>query len=298
MKPAFFAVEQLENRRRGRWSWGWGCIFLATGALILSAARSPLVPETQLKSRERVAEKTSSDDEASIAWCEQDEAIPTMVRIPAGSYQPFYKAEAPSKSRWVDAFLLDARPVTRGEYLAFVTRRPVWRKTRVLPLFAERAYLNDWRTDLDPGDGSLEHPANYVSWFAAKAYCECHGKRLPTVSEWECAALAASRPKSAQDRRSAGGGPESPFQFAMGRRGPDVGSALEFAGVWEWTNDFNSVLISGRSDTGSGSSLFCGDGYRANDAQDYAGFLRHSFRASMKADYTLKNLGFRCAKDL
>jgi formylglycine-generating enzyme required for sulfatase activity len=191
-------------------------------------------------------------------------------------------------ARSVDAFLIDERPVTRGEFLAFVLRRPAWRKSGVEPLFAERAYLGDWRADLEPGESSLDRPVTFVSWFAAKAYCECQGKRLPTVIEWEWAAGG-----EATSNRTA----TAPFRFAMGTSSSDLGPSLRFGDVWEWTQDFNSVLISGRSDTGSGSSLFCGDGYRANDARDYAGFLRHSFRASLKAGYTLRNLGFRCAKD-
>jgi formylglycine-generating enzyme len=257
----------------------WCCILVAAGAFVIAARTQPFAAVPDLGSVQSVEKNDTSEADEPAGACAEGQPVARMVGVPSGSYRPFYKQAATAGSRRVEAFLLDERTVTRREYLAFVLHRPAWRKSRVDALFAESAYLNDWRGDLDPGQGSLDQPANFVSWFAAKAYCECHGKRLPTVIEWEWAASSGASP-------SGTGAADSPFGFAMGK-----------SSVWEWTSDFNSVLISGRSDTASGSSLFCGDGYRANDARDYAGFLRHSFRASLKAGYTLKNLGFRCAKD-
>src|SRR5205814_3919432 len=86
------------------------------------------------------------------------------------------------------------------------------------------------------------------------------------------------------------------LHFAMGRA---RAGGLVFGDVWEWTSDFNTLLLADPSPDGDdSSSLFCGDGFRATDAKDYGGFLRFSFRSSLKASYALKNLGFRCAKDL
>jgi len=71
--------------------------------------------------------------------------------------------------------------------------------------------------------------------------------------------------------------------------------------VWEWTMDFNSVLISGesRKDVDKDSNLFCGSAaVGASDLMNYAAFMRYAFRGSMKAQYSVKNLGFRCAKDV
>jgi formylglycine-generating enzyme required for sulfatase activity len=267
----------------------WCCILVAAGAFVIAAGTRPFTAAPDLGSVQTVGKVDTADDDEPAGACAEGQPVARMVSIPSGSYRPFYKQAGAAGSRRVEAFLLDERPVTRGEYLAFVLHRPAWRKSRVDALFAESAYLNDWRGDLDPGQGSLDQPANFVSWFAAKAYCECRGKRLPTVIEWEWTAGSDVSPAGTEVG-------DSPFRFAM-EPGAQSGTRLRFGGVWEWTSDFNSVLVSGRSDTASGASLFCGDGYRANDARDYAGFLRHSFRASLKAGYTLKNLGFRCARD-
>ena len=71
--------------------------------------------------------------------------------------------------------------------------------------------------------------------------------------------------------------------------------------VWEWTSDFNSILITGesRSDSAENNSLFCGSGsLNASDLMNYAAFIRYAFRGSLKANYSVQNLGFRCVKDI
>jgi formylglycine-generating enzyme required for sulfatase activity len=239
-----------------------------------------------------------------------------MLRVPAGDYRPFYKGRSGARRKIpVAGFLLDREPVNVRDFLVFVTAHPDWRRSQVKRLFAEPSYLADWSADLAPTPAA-GMPVTRVSWFAASAYCECEGKRLPTQAEWEWAAersegrgpgprggdLAgvagpadvvrlASRDRAPRPSQARGS-----LRFAMGRARTD---GLVFGGVWEWTSDFNTLLLADPSPGGeSSSSLFCGDGFRATDARDYGGFLRFSFRSSLKASYALKNLGFRCAKDM
>jgi len=72
--------------------------------------------------------------------------------------------------------------------------------------------------------------------------------------------------------------------------------------IWEWTDDFNSVLSTGDSrntSTGDDNNLFCaGAATTSTDILNYAAFMRFAFRTSLQANYTVANLGFRCAKDL
>jgi formylglycine-generating enzyme required for sulfatase activity len=71
--------------------------------------------------------------------------------------------------------------------------------------------------------------------------------------------------------------------------------------VWEWTSDFNSVLISGesRQDVDVERNLFCGSAsINATNLMDYAAFMRFAFRGSVKANYSIRTLGFRCSKDI
>jgi formylglycine-generating enzyme required for sulfatase activity len=203
---------------------------------------------------------------------------------------------------------LDAGPVTHAQFQEFVRTHPEWRRSRVDRIFAEPNYLAHWHDDLAAPADSLAAPVVQVSWFAAGAYCESQGGRLPTVREWErFAGARAPGPAAPGAGASAVAGADAqspaaeatPFAFAMGQRAPDLtGSPLVLARIWEWTEDFNSALVSGRASGQEGDSTqFCGDGYRAADATDYAAFLRYSFRSSLRADFALRNLGFRCTRD-
>src|SRR5262245_6281243 len=205
-----------------------------------------------------------------------------MTLIPAGEYRPFYKAPDGVKAVPRGPVLLEAAPVSRRQFAAFVRQVPPWRRSNVERLFAEDGYLRDWPGDVDPGESGQDAPVTFVSWFAAKAYCDCAGRRLPTVTEWEQGlASGPSGPTSTGSRAA--------FATVTG------GSAMSAASGWlalglvrEWTSDFNSALVAGQ---------FCGDGVRASNPADYGAFLRYAFRSSLRADFTLKNLGFRCARD-
>lgn len=215
------------------------------------------------------------------------------------------------KSVRVEAFALDREPVTRGEFLAFVREHAGWRRGAVRPLFAEADYLAEWKGTLDAGAAAdLRRPVTSVSWFAARAYCAAQGKRLPTVDEWEYAAQASAT------RRDASRDPEFRrrlLDLYTARRTdafPPVGSGQRnvygvrdlHESAWEWTEDFNGVLVPDDSrDTGSGvgardHQLFCASAaIGAADPSNYPAFLRYAFRAGLTARSTLRTLGFRCA---
>src|SRR5690606_4017924 len=68
--------------------------------------------------------------------------------------------------------------------------------------------------------------------------------------------------------------------------------------IWEWTSDFNSVMMQNDSRTNAeiSESLFCTAGSaNVSDKKNYTAFMRYAFRSSLKGNYTVSNLGFRCA---
>ena len=72
--------------------------------------------------------------------------------------------------------------------------------------------------------------------------------------------------------------------------------------AWEWTLDFNGVLVSDDSrEAGSGvgerdHTLFCASAaIGATDPTNYPGFMRYAFRAGLTGRSTIRTLGFRCA---
>src|SRR5579872_1581010 len=107
------------------------------------------------------------------------ETVDGTVLVPAGSYTPFLRLKAANPSLpsprnlvAIEAFRLDAEPVTNAEFLAFVTAHPDWRKSTIKPLFADAAYLKYWPGDLTlPHAEAKDEPVTNVSWFAAQAYC-------------------------------------------------------------------------------------------------------------------------------
>jgi formylglycine-generating enzyme required for sulfatase activity len=233
-----------------------------------------------------------------------------MVVIPAGTYEPLLRGKDELERVPVAAFRLDARPVTNAEFLAFVRANPKWQRSRVSPLFADSGYLGDWSADLELGPKApVDSPVVRVSWFAARAYASWRGKRLPTTAEWERAAAAGfSRDTGRADpelRRVAlewFAKPTPELLPAAGTGRPNVYGARDLLTlVWEWVDDFNTALVTGesRGDTGLERTLFCGAGAaNARDLENYPAFMRAGLRSSLRANYIVPNLGFRCAQDL
>ncbi len=207
-------------------------------------------------------------------------------------------------------FALDRLPVSNGEFLQFVRRFPEWRRGRVPHLFADERYLTHWSGPLQLGpEADPDAPVVQVSWFAARAYCESVGRRLPTEDEWELAAAAGEAEKDARadpawrDRILEWYSRPSPPRWPRRGQGrPNAWGIYDLHGlVWEWVEDFNSTLLSNDSrESGDNDALrFCGSGaYSARDKEDYAGFMRIAFRSSLGARDTTRNLGFRCASDV
>jgi formylglycine-generating enzyme required for sulfatase activity len=232
----------------------------------------------------------------------------SWLTLPAGSFRPLYsiKRLAPGEKVPVASFQLCNLAVTNREYLEFVKRNPQWRRSRVPRVFAESGYLKHWKGDLEPRQP--DSPVNFVSWFAARAYCRDAGLRLPSMMEWEYAARAsASRADGESDSQFqkqilAWYGKPTPAQLPpVGSGQPNYYGAYDMHGlVWEWVDDFTGVLMEGEG-RGSASldrNLFCAAGATGGtDPRDYPSYMRFAFRSSLKAGYCLGNLGFRCARN-
>ncbi len=230
-----------------------------------------------------------------------------MVTIQGGAYTPLYGRD--SLKVTITDLQMDIYPVTNQDYLKFVNKNPKWKRSQVKKLFADDNYLFGWKSDTELFENqSLNAPITNVSWFAANDYCECQGKRLPTVDEWEYVAMADKTLPDARTLKTYNeyilGWYEKPktFNNDIGSTFKNYWNVYDLHGlVWEWTSDFNSVLISGesRKDVDNDSNLFCGSAaIGATDLMNYAAFMRYAIRGSLKAKYSMKNLGFRCVKDI
>ncbi|MDE3177935.1 MAG: SUMF1/EgtB/PvdO family nonheme iron enzyme, partial [Pseudomonadota bacterium] len=203
------------------------------------------------------------------------------------------------------SFLLDAEPVTNAEFLGFVAAHAQWRRSQIKHLFAEAKYLRRWRGDLELVDeAARSEPVTNISWFAAQAYCRAQGKRLPTTAQWEYALADAGRAQDHVRNVSLAwlAAPNADRTGPVGRQAANGYGVRDMVGlVWEWTLDFDAYATAAesRDPNGKDSGFVCGAAAAgATDPRDYPGFMRFSLRASLKANYTADNVGFRCAGDV
>lgn len=230
-----------------------------------------------------------------------------MKIIKGGYFVPLYGSD--SLGVYVKDFKLDVYPVSNQQYLDFVKNNSSWQKSKVLRLFADEVYLRNWTNDTVLGPAvNPNTAATNISWYAAKAYCSCQGKRLATIDEWEYVAMASENNPNAQADSAFNQRIVESYEIPKTYKN-EIGSTYKnYWGiydmhglVWEWTSDFNSVLISGesRQDVDNEKDLFCGSAaINASNLMDYAAFMRYAFRGSIKANYSIQTLGFRCAKSI
>lgn len=226
-----------------------------------------------------------------------------MTLVEGGKYKPLF---GKGKEVKVGSFFIDETAVTNKQFLFFVKKNPTWGKGKPASLFVDTDYLKHWP---EHGEGVSEKslyqsPVVNVSWFAAKAYCESLGGRLPTVDQWEYLAQFGPADQS-QDVKSV---ILSWYAKPTPVKLPNVKSTFKnkfnvwdvHGLIWEWTEDFNTAFVTGesRGDSSLEKSMFCGAGATGSaDPSDYAAFMRFGFRSSLKGNYTVGNLGFRCVKE-
>ncbi|MEO8018834.1 MAG: formylglycine-generating enzyme family protein [Pseudomonadota bacterium] len=234
---------------------------------------------------------------------------PSMASIDAGRFDSALAQGKGVATVDVPAFRLDRAPVTNAQFLRFVQSHPQWRRDRIARLFADTQYLAQWQSPT--ALGTVAHPAQpvtRVSWFAAKAYCEARGARLPSWNEWEY--VAAADENSADARGNPAwrqrilewySRPTADSLSDVRRGKPNFYRVFDMHGLtWEWVLDYNSLLVSSdsREQGGADKARFCGEGALSTlDRDNYAVLMRIALLSSLEANYTTANLGFRCAAD-
>lgn len=210
----------------------------------------------------------------------------------------------------VRPFKLMTRPVTNAEFLLFVRQNATWQRDQIPTVFAESRYLAHWATGLSLGSHAMpEQPVVNVSWFAASAYCESTGARLPNWIEWEYAAAADetradARSDPAWRARILGwySKPSNQALATVGETPANLFGVQDLHGlVWEWPGDYAAMLVSSdnRAQNEQDRLKFCGAGAIAmDDRENYAVLMRIAMLSSLAAQNVTSNMGFRCARDV
>jgi ergothioneine biosynthesis protein EgtB len=149
--------------------------------------------------------------------------------------------EGPRHRTFLEAFQLGSRPVTNGEYLAFLDDGGYERPALWLSDGWATCESSRWQAPLywQQRDGSwftitlsglrplhADEPVTHVSLYEADAYARWAGARLPSEAEWECAAADV-----AIEGNFVEGERFHPAPAAASGAGPHQ----MFGDVWEWT---------------------------------------------------------------
>ncbi len=230
-----------------------------------------------------------------------------MIFIPDGFYTPLFKQNNNEKTDiFIEKFYINKYPITNEEFKSFIKDNPEWSISSIKSIFADRNYLSHWKENEIFADIS-DKPVVNVSWFAAEAYCNYIKARLPNIDEWEYVASFGDKELNSKDpiylKKVLDWYIKGQSKTLISRKNMEVNYLGVYglhSSIWEWVNDFNSVILINTDAEGGGLEeiLYCGaTATNAIDPSDYMSFMRFAFRNSLEANYTITKLGFRCAKN-
>ena len=213
-------------------------------------AQNPLHPVF----RERKIDIVSAEP-APLSFVEFDEAI---VEIGHNGNEFSYDNEGPRHRALVLPFSLTMRPITNGEYIAFIEDNGYARSEFWLSLGWTTANEQRWQAPLywEKRDGAWwnftlsgfrpvdeAEPVTHVSYFEADAFANWSGARLPTEFEWERA--ATNLPMDGNFVESERFHPQA-SNVAQARQLMQM-----FGDVWEWTRSAYSPYPGYRAAAGA-----------------------------------------------
>ena len=221
-----------------------------------------------------------------------------------------YDNEGPRHQALVSAFSLATRPVTNGEYIAFIedngyNRPEFWLSLGWMTVNEQRwnaplywtkrdgAWWNFTLSGLRLVDPS--EPVTHVSYFETDAYANWAGARLPTEFEWERASLDCPLEGNFVEDQSFHPRP-------MSRSGNDLQLDQMFGDVWEWTRSAYSPYPGYRAAPGAlgeyNGKFMCNQYVlRGGSCATSRTHIRRSYRNFFQPEKRWQFTGIRLARD-
>ncbi|OSZ73432.1 ergothioneine biosynthesis protein EgtB [Hydrogenophaga sp. IBVHS1] len=220
--------------------------------------------------------------------------------------------ETPRHRQWLEPYALMNRPVTHGEWLAFVQdggyQEPRWwlaagwdwvRSQGIrapmywtLPTEANAlptVFTLHGEMPLDP-----HTPVTHISYFEADAFARWSGARLPTEAEWEAAAAPLPVQGNLQDGNAL---------HPMPARQAGSGLVQMYGDVWEWTSSSYGAYPGyqpAEGAVGEYNGKFMVNQYvlRGGSCATPASHIRASYRNFFPTDARWQFSGLRLARSL
>ncbi len=216
-------------------------------------------------------------------------------------------SESPAHSVELMSFYLDQYEVSNADFRRFLEQHPEWKMERARGHRgqADPNYLIHWQGGNVRTPSADTYPVVYVSWFAAQAYCQAQGKRLPTEAEWERAARAGTTTLYAYGNSVETLLPHAWFYFNSARQTHPVDSKRPNrwgiyhlnGNVWEWVSDWyasdyyqNSPRRNPLGPKAGRHKVIRGGGWYDGPQR-----LRSTSRDYVRPEYAVEDIGFRCA---
>ncbi|MGC1321857.1 MAG: ergothioneine biosynthesis protein EgtB [Candidatus Udaeobacter sp.] len=271
-------------------------------------AQNPLYPVFRQRNRD-VAAKTITP----IRFIDFEETV-TAIGHDGDGFA--YDNEGPRHRALVPAFSLATRPVTNGEFIAFVedngySRPEFWLSLGWMTVNEQRwnaplywtkrdgAWWNFTLSGLRPLDQS--EPVTHISYFEANAYANWAKARLPTEFEWERAALSC--PIEGNFVETELFHPVAVASAVLADKpGKDQSLHQMFGDVWEWTRSAYSPYpgySAGPGALGEYNGKFMCNQYvlRGGSCATSRTHIRRTYRNFFQPEKRWQFTGIRLARD-
>jgi ergothioneine biosynthesis protein EgtB len=272
-------------------------------------AQNPLYPVFRESKTGGRSSATPGSQSSPLQFIDFKEAV-TEIGYNGNGFA--YDNEGPRHRALVPAFSLATRPVTNGEYIAFIEdngyRRPeFWLSLGWMtvnehrwdaPLYwtkRDGAWWNFTLSGLRPVDQS--EPVTHVSYFEADAYANWASARLPTEFEWERAGLSCPMEGNFVETELF-----HPVPCPVEKSGRDRHLVQMFGDVWEWTRSAYSPYPGFRAAAGAlgeyNGKFMCNQYVlRGGSCATSRTHIRRTYRNFFQPEKRWQFTGIRLARD-